>query len=134
MRTRVAHRCIVYVRLCFTSLFNVSVLTSPTAYAQIQVKRQSADITVSKDRVKKGDTVSVSWDAEGVTSCTVTQNGNQIASNNAPANNQWISPPRASQPVNVQTVFKITCPEVGNSKTLTATQVVNVSQWQIGEF
>jgi ribosomal protein S11 len=90
----------------------------------ITVLQPTVDISASLTRVSSGGTSMITWSANNVTSCTVTDSsGNDLAHGNANSSNAFSKNSPYSATIISQTVFTITChtgggPDVSKSVTV----------------
>lgn len=110
----------ISVQPAVTSTYQITCLSddaiSTFSNATITVQKPVITVmTVTPTRVKSGNNVTVSWQADDVTSCVVTRNG--VAWKSGPS-----SPVGGIQdPVTAQTTYVITCETVGSPVTKSAT-------------
>ncbi len=111
-----------YQVTCFNS-----VGTSAPASATVTVLQPNVTISASPQRVPSGGSITVSWNATNVNSCSITKNGSPWK-NNLKADANRIVSGSTTDAITNQTTYGIVCSNNSSATAATASQIVNVTQ------
>ena len=100
--------------------------TSAPAIATVTVLLPSLSISAVPNRVARGSSSTITWNATSVRSCSITKNGAAWRSGNANGSNIYTG--SAVETINSQTIYVMSCRDVnGNPYSATATVIVNIA-------